>query len=90
LQLNFGKTFGLLEAVVSLMTMASQDINIRLEGGGPWGFRLTGGKDFCSALTVSKVCSCIREAKVLRIPQSFHSIAFITILFFIHGYVLFL
>ncbi|XP_020893814.1 PDZ and LIM domain protein 7 isoform X2 [Exaiptasia diaphana] len=35
--------------------MANQEFNIRLEGGGPWGFRLTGGKDFCSPLTVSKI-----------------------------------
>jgi len=43
--------------------MATQEFNIRLEGGGPWGFRLTGGKDFCSPLTVSKVCAQSVEVK---------------------------
>ena len=28
---------------------------VLLTGGGPWGVKLTGGKDFCSPLLVSKV-----------------------------------
>ena len=29
---------------------------ITLSGGGPWGFTLSGGKDFGAPLKVSKVC----------------------------------
>ena len=35
--------------------MAGKEFEIKLEGGGPWGFRLQGGKDFGTPLTIAKV-----------------------------------
>ena len=35
--------------------MAGKELDVRLEGGGPWGFRLQGGKDFGTPLTIAKV-----------------------------------
>ena len=35
--------------------MAAQIYEVQLEGGGPWGFRLQGGKDFGVPLSISKV-----------------------------------
>lgn len=35
--------------------MAGNDVEIILDGGGPWGFRLQGGKDFGIPLNVSRV-----------------------------------
>jgi len=35
--------------------MAGTTYTAALRGGGPWGFRLQGGKDFGSPLAISKV-----------------------------------
>ena len=35
--------------------MAGTTYSASLRGGGPWGFRLQGGKDFGSPLAISKV-----------------------------------
>lgn len=35
--------------------MAGTSYTVSLRGGGPWGFRLQGGKDFGSPLAISKV-----------------------------------
>ena len=36
-------------------TMADEEFVVSLYGGGPWGFRLQGGKDFGRALTIQSV-----------------------------------
>lgn len=35
--------------------MAETTYTASLRGGGPWGFRLQGGKDFGNPLSISKV-----------------------------------
>lgn len=53
--------------------MAGGVYTASLRGGGPWGFRLQGGKDFGSPLAISKVKTstllvvpCVGFAKSLR------------------------
>lgn len=36
-------------------------LNVVLDGPAPWGFRLTGGKDFNQPLTISRVSDMIEE-----------------------------
>lgn len=51
-------------------------LNVVLDGPAPWGFRMTGGKDFNQPLTISRVSkrseeSIIRENKRFSLPKGF-------------------
>lgn len=47
--------------------MADTKYTVVMKGGGPWGFRLQGGKDFGSPLAISKVRTLYHSASRNRV-----------------------
>ena len=39
-------------------------LRVVMQGPGPWGFRLVGGKDFEQPLTISRVSVCLADCVV--------------------------
>ena len=52
------------KAVATSVMASSEAFEVVLAGGGPWGFRLQGGKEFRAPLKIAKVCAyaaCLAE-----------------------------
>lgn len=59
--------------------MPNMSQTVTLKGPSPWGFRLVGGRDFSTPLTISRVgsdttvCCFVRKVEVLRLKDTGHN-----------------